>query len=72
MVVHLLSNDGARRIAIHAQLLDRPRPTQLVDVIDRPRSSRSTHCGDRASADLVLWTDQKALPHFGSNARSGP
>lgn len=35
MVVHQLTKDEARRIAIHAQLLDRPRPNDLVEVVDR-------------------------------------
>jgi uncharacterized protein YcaQ len=35
MVVYRLKKDEARRIAIHAQVLDEPRPTDLVDVVDR-------------------------------------
>src|SRR6266568_4391012 len=35
VVVYRLAKDEARRIAIHAQLLAAPRPTDLVDVVDR-------------------------------------
>ena len=35
MVVYRLKKDEARRIAIHAQLLDAPRSADLVDVVDR-------------------------------------
>jgi uncharacterized protein YcaQ len=35
MGIHHLKKDGARPIAIHAQLLDAPRPTDLVAVVDR-------------------------------------
>ena len=32
MTVHELSRANARRIAVRAQLLDSPRPTDLLDV----------------------------------------
>ncbi|HEX5595557.1 MAG TPA: crosslink repair DNA glycosylase YcaQ family protein [Micromonosporaceae bacterium] len=57
MVVHRLNKDEARRIAIHAQLLDAPRPTNLVDVIDRLTILQIDPTAAIApSADLVLWS----------------
>jgi uncharacterized protein YcaQ len=55
--VHELSRDDARRIAIRAQLLDSPRPTDLLDVVRRLTLLQHDQSAVIApSADLVLWS----------------
>ncbi len=57
MVVPRLTKDEARRIAIRAQLLDAPRPTGLVDVVDRLTVLQIDPTAAIApNADLVLWS----------------
>ena len=55
--VHHLSRRDARRIAVRAQLLDRPRPTDLFDVVRQLTLLQVDPIKAVApSADLVLWS----------------
>jgi uncharacterized protein YcaQ len=55
--VHELSRQQARRIAVRSQLLDAPRPTDLLDVARRLWGVQVDLTAAVApSADLVLWS----------------
>ena len=55
--VHQLSRTDARRIAVRAQLLDKERPTDLLDVVHHLTLLQVDPISAVApSADLVLWS----------------
>ena len=57
VTVHQLSRSDARRIAVRAQLLDSPRPTELLDVVRRLTLLQIDPTAAIApSADLVAWS----------------
>jgi hypothetical protein len=57
VTVHELSRVDARRIAVRAQLLDRPRPAGLLDVVRQLTMLQVDATAAVApSADLVLWS----------------
>ena len=54
---HRLTKEQARRIAVRAQLLDAPRPTELLDVVNRLTLLQVDPTAAVApSADLVAWS----------------
>jgi uncharacterized protein YcaQ len=57
MAVHRLTKAQARRIAVRAQLLDAPRPTELLTVVQRLTLLQIDPTAAIApSADLVAWS----------------
>jgi hypothetical protein len=57
VTVHELSRLDARRIAVRAQLLDRPRPAELLDVVRQLTLLQIDPTAAIApSADLVAWS----------------
>jgi uncharacterized protein YcaQ len=55
--VHRLTKAQARRIAVRAQLLDAPRPSELLDVVERLTLLQIDPTAAIApSADLVAWS----------------
>ncbi|HEY1488769.1 MAG TPA: crosslink repair DNA glycosylase YcaQ family protein, partial [Micromonosporaceae bacterium] len=57
MTVHQLSRTDARRIAVRAQLLDSPRPMDLIEVVRHLTLLQIEPTAAIApSADLVLWS----------------
>ena len=57
MAVHRLTKRQARRIAVRAQLLDAPRPADLLDVVQRLAMLQVDPTAALApNADLVAWS----------------
>ena len=56
-MVHRLSRQEARRIAVRAQLLDAPRPTELLELVRHLTLCQVDPTAAVApSADLVCWS----------------
>ncbi|GAA1823692.1 winged helix-turn-helix domain-containing protein [Luedemannella flava] len=69
MVVHELSRRDARRIAVRAQLLARPRPTELLEVVRELTFLQVDPTAAVApSADLVIFSRLGASSRFGELA----
>jgi uncharacterized protein YcaQ len=57
VTLHQLSRDDARRIAVRAQLLDAPRPTELLDLVRHLSVLQIDPTAAIApTADLVAWS----------------
>jgi uncharacterized protein len=57
VTVHQLSRRDARRVAVRAQLLDRPRPTELLEVVRQLTLLQIDPTAAIApNADLVAWS----------------
>jgi uncharacterized protein YcaQ len=73
-VVHELSRADARRVAVRAQLLDAPRPADLLDVVRQLTLVQVDQTAAVApSADLVAWSRLGAAytPEMLADARAG-
>ena len=57
-MVHQLSRDDARRICLQAQLLDEPRPTDVLEVVRHLGAVQAEPTAPLGAptADLVLWS----------------
>ncbi|MFN2561426.1 MAG: DNA glycosylase AlkZ-like family protein [Jatrophihabitans sp.] len=57
MIVHELSRTHARRIAVRAQLLDTPRPTDLIDTVRHlTMLQHDLTAAVARNAELVVWS----------------
>ena len=56
MAVHELTKVQARQIAVRAQLLDAPRPTDLLALVQQLTLLQIDPPRHRANADLVAWS----------------
>jgi uncharacterized protein len=66
MIVHELSRTDARRIAVRAQLLDTPRPTDLLDMVRHlTLLQHDLTAAVAPNAELVAWS------RFGSSCPRG-
>jgi uncharacterized protein YcaQ len=64
--VHRLSGQDARRIAVQAQLLSAPRPTDLLDVVTHLTALQNDPTAAVApSADLVAWSRLGSAYRYG-------
>src|SRR3954466_1177624 len=71
MAVHQLTRADARRVAMRAQLLDHPRPTDLMSVVRHLTILQYDQTAAVApSADLVLWS--RLGPSYAPEELAGP